>query len=242
MSYPVIGKAEARAYLGAITSAVEADAEPPAPPEPRSNDAGPDEDWDGIATEIFARLDKARVAADDKGQNSGSYFEVVAGPEIHAVLPDHPALADPEFWIWLALVPCASIVRWRYGEGNNTRNFGLGGPGENFMYRLWLRAEIGYFEESDDVYALARVGDIDFWRSHVFRQGYGDVRHFVRALVRYQFPADNGGKPRLKTVEIRELAKRLKRARSNLMFELMTMERASQFIESEWETLAFESA
>ena len=38
--------------------------------------------------------------------------------------------------------------------------------------------------------------------------------------------------------DIRALAKHLKRARSNLMFELMSEHRASQFIENEWKRLA----
>jgi hypothetical protein len=238
MPYPVIGKAEARSYLTSFDVAAEAGEETPSLPEARQNDAGPEEDWESIGAEIFATLDKVRTAAEKKGASAGSEFESAAGPALHTVLPDHAALADPEFWIWMAVVPCQAVVRWRYSDKGNARNFGVGGAGENFLYRLWLRAEIGHSDQGKDVYALAKVGDIDFWRSHIFRQGYGDVRHFARALIRFQFPEKKGGKPRLKIDEIRELAKQLKRARSNLMFELMSQERATQFIESEWERLA----
>jgi hypothetical protein len=238
MPYPIIGKADARAYLASYDAAMESDGDAPLLPEARVNDTGLDEDWEGLSTEIYAVLDAVRAKADTMGAAAGSYFDAAGGPELHSLLPEHPALADPEFWIWMAILPCQSLVRWRYKGPLNAQNFGIGGAGENLLYRLWLRAEIGHSEAGNDNYALAKVGDVDFWRSHVFRQGYGDVRHFAHALVRFQFPGNLAGKPRLKIDEIRRLAKRLKRARSNLMFELMSPERAISFIESEWERLA----
>lgn len=241
MPYPIIGKAEARIYLSAYDAAVEVGGETPPLPEARQNDAGPEEDWESLGEEAFAALDAVQAAADKLGATAGSYFDSIGGPVLHNVLPEHPALADPEFWIWMAILPCQSLVRWRYKKQGNAKNFGIGGASENLLYRLWLRAEIGHSEGSEDAYALAKVGDVDFWRSHIFRQGYGDVRHFARSLVRFQFPENKGSKPRLKIDEIRELAKRLKRARTNLMFELMSSERATLFIESEWERLASET-
>ena len=244
MPYPVLSKTEARHYLQSAETASLGGASPPSLPEGRSTDAGSDEDWDMIATELRATLEKLIIEQSTNGSEvKGGAFESMAAPAIHALLPaDHPALADPEFWVWLTLTHCLHIVDWRYPGKRNLKNFGVGGAGENFLYRLWLRAEIAYSPGAKDEYELSRVGDVDFWRSHIFRQGYGEVRAFARALVEFQFPAKKGRKAHLRIDEIRLLAKRLKRARTNLMFEIMSESRAAQFIESEWERLATESS
>lgn len=234
MPYPILSKAEARHYL-----IVEEGADGPLLPTARQADDGPDLDWDTLGAEIAAALlSLADQHTTAKGKVDGGDFEAAASEEVHKRLPVHPALADPEFWIWLALTHCEDVVERRYGGSQNAKNFGVGGAGENLLYRLWLRAEIAYDATAKDHYVLSRFGDIDFWRSHIFRQGYGDVRRFARALLEFQFPAKSKRKPRLKIIEIRALAKHLKRARSNLMFEVMTEARAVEFIESEWNRLA----
>jgi len=242
MPYPILGKTEARLYLQAAEAAAEESL--PELPDARMSDDGSDEDWDAIATDVRAELEKLIAQSSGKdGEVRGGAFEAAAGPAIHALLPnEHPALADPEFWVWLTLTHGLDVVDWRYPGKRNLKNFGVGGAGENFLYRLWLRAEIAHSPGAKDEYELSRVGDIDFWRSHIFRQGYGEVRPFARALVEFQFPAKKGRKARLKIDAIRALAKQLKRARSNLMFEVMSESRAAQFIESEWERLAPEAA
>jgi hypothetical protein len=235
MPYPILSKAEVRPYLLAAD-----ELDKPSLPTPRQGDEGPDVDWDAHGAEIAAKLLALLEEHPIKLKSDGGPFEALAGPAIHQSLPVHPALANAEFWIWLAVTHCEEVVALRYAftGKRNPQNFGVGGAGENLLYRLWLRAEIAYDPTAKDKYVLARLGDIDFWRSHVFRQGYGDVRTFARSLVEFQFPAKSKRKPRLKIGQIRDLAKRLKRARSNLMFEVMTEARAAQFIESEWERLA----
>lgn len=234
MPYPILSKAEARRYL-----IVEEGADPSPLPAARYADGGPDFDWETLGSEIAAiLLALVYKHTTAKGKIDGSDFEGVASEEVHKRVPSHPALADPEFWIWLALMHCEEVVQRRYGGSQNAKNFGVGGAGENLLYRLWLRAEIAYDAGAKDSYALSRFGDIDFWRSHIFRQGYGDVRSFARALLEFQFPAKSKRKARLKILEIRALVKHLKRARSNLMFEVMTEARAVEFIESEWNRLA----
>lgn len=239
MSYPVISRVDARNYLMASGEDVAA---PPSPPI-RMVAEGTDEDWESIASTVVAALsDLTNTVTEKDKEIGGSAFEIAASPIVHRLLPAHPALADPEFWMWLAITYGKEIVEWRYGGKADRKNFGVGGAGENFFYRLWLRAEIAYDPDNADEYELAKFGDIDFWRSHLFRQGYADARIFARALLKYQFPAEQARKPRLKTLEIRDLAKRLKRARTNLMFEIMNEPRAREFIEKEWATLAAPSS
>ena len=72
-------------------------------------------------------------------------------------------VSDPEFWIWLALMHFNDLIEWRYDaqqQGADSRNYGVGAAGETFLYRLWLRAELGYDESSSDRYLLVRRGDI----------------------------------------------------------------------------------
>ena len=237
MPYPILSKAEARSYLLVV-----AGDDKPAPPIARSADDGPDQDWDTLGAEVAAKLLTLLDKHIADGKIDGGAFEAEAAPEVHKTFPSHPALADAEFWIWLAVTHCEEVVRRRYSGSLNPQNFGVGGAGVNLLYRLWLRAEIAFDPAAADKYALARFGDIDFWRSHIFRQGYGDARTFVRALLEFQFPAQTSRKPRLKIAEIRALAKQLKRARSNLMFEVMSETRAALFIQSEWDRLAQSSA
>ena len=227
MSYPVMSKAEARAALHAPDAAAAV---------PRSSDAGAEVDWDELAERLSSELlNLVRVHA-ATGKVDGKAFESAAAPLVHRLLPRHPALSDAEFWLWLAVYHGRDVVRERYADRPTVddANYGVGGAGEHLLYRLWLRAEIAVDAAGADPYFLVRAGDIDFWRSHVFRQGYGDVRHFARALVHFQFQAGADPKRRLSVVGIRELAKRLRRARSNLAFELMSDDRAYRFIEGEW--------
>jgi hypothetical protein len=56
--------------------------------------------------------------------------------------------------------------------------------------------------------------------------------------VKFQFPGGPDDKARLKIKQIRELAKRLSAARTNLLVEIMDPDRAFRFIEGEWSKLA----
>lgn len=168
---------------------------------------------------------------------AGGKFEAEACAEIHRALPFNPLmLADYEWWTWLAVFHFRELVDWRHGSETRVAapaNFGIGNGSENFLYRMWLRADAAYDPGRADPYELARRGDQDFWRSHVFRQGYGRCRELVRALVLYQFPDGSGGAPTLKIDEIRELAKRLRRMHANVLFECLTREAAYDLVRTE---------
>ncbi|MGE9527421.1 hypothetical protein, partial [Escherichia coli] len=70
------------------------------------------------------------------------------------------------------------------------REFGLEAITESFLYRAWLRADIGFDPEAPPSarYRLAMRGDQDFWRSFVIRTRLGYHRHLVHALVEFQYP------------------------------------------------------
>lgn len=170
---------------------------------------------------------------------AGGAFEAEACVEIHRALPFDPSmLADYEWWTWLAVFRFRELVDWRHGSdisGAAPANFGIGNGAENLLYRMWLRADAGYDPKRNDPYELARRGDQDFWRSHVFRQGYGRCRELVRALVLYQFPDGSAREPTLKISEMRELAKRLRRMHPNIVFEYLDEDSASELVRREAE-------
>lgn len=237
MPYPVVSRAEARRFLIASF-----DGQSQSLPPVRTMNDGAEEDWEDIAELLFAKLFELTQKNDGQDKTiGGSAFEIAAAPVIHQILPRHLALADPEFWTWLVIYYGKPLVEWRYGESKNLKNFGVGGSTENFIFRLWLRAEIASDPAKPNDYSLAAIGDIDFWRSHIFRQRFTDATNFLRAWLNFQFPPEKAGKPRLKILEIRQLVSHIKRARTNLMFEIMTEERASEFIETEWAKLAASS-
>ncbi len=170
---------------------------------------------------------------------AGGAFEAQACPEIHRALPFDPQmLADYEWWTWLAVFHFRELVDWRHGGETGQAapaNFGIGNGSENLLYRMWLRADAGYDPKRSDQYELARRGDQDFWRSHVFRQGYGRCRSLVRALIRYQFPDGSIDRPTLKIDEVRELAKRLRRLHPNVFFEYLDEDDAYRLVRREAE-------
>ncbi len=244
MPYPTLDRNAARARLAG------------AAPEPAvgSNDRGPPYPWTQVADRLAAELD--RLLAEVEGELAGrtgsgrvrhaswQRFEAEAAIAVHRALPrSHEALADEAFWLWLACVPLRSIVERRYrreqGGPVDPANFGLGNFAENFVYRLWLRADCVVDETaaSDEArYALVRRGQSDFWRSHVFRQRYGAARPFVRAFVRSVYPdAAKPGEPALPIEVVRLLAKRLRRVFSNLLVEVLDEADAEHLIAEETE-------
>lgn len=170
----------------------------------------------------------------------GSKFEAEAFPAVHqSIKGDVGMLGDPDFWIYVSLGEFADLTEWRYAAEENESalaNYGIGNRSESLFYRLWSRGDIGYDSRNVDRYAVAKRGDIDFWRSHIHRQRYGNCRNLARALVNIQYP-DESGKPANSTEVIRELAKRLRLIYANLEYSFLDMKQASSLINKELEIL-----
>jgi hypothetical protein len=251
MPYPAISHYDARRWWAAWKAETEHDraAAPPPAPEPAEREAGDAHDWTGIAEGLAKNLGSRLAAmADRGGRDAMSAFEATAAPEVHAALPRDAALADPEFWIWLAIGPGLPMVRERYNSAitPGCANFTSPQADETLFRRLWLRAEMAHDPMRDDPYEIAQYGDIDFWRSHVFRQKYAEYRGFVEAFARFQYPDGPSGQPRvpLKNNQkaLRAFVKRLRRLSTNLMVEWLTVEEALELMEREWEKMREESS
>lgn len=235
MKYPVIATTDATAYLNSKRAGKPLDL------ERLTQTRGDGQEVDQtFITDLRADLAslKAKYGPTNlRNQKKANEFEFEAAQAIHKRI-QVPAelLGDADFWLWLAVTHFGDIIEWRYGdpqEGTGLANYGLGARSENLLYRLWLRADIVLDDHADDRYGLCRRGQIDFYRSHLFRQGYANVRDFARALLRFQYPHEDTAAPYLKVDQIRELVKRLRRLRANLFLEILDEQQCRRVIEDE---------
>jgi hypothetical protein len=246
MDYPTISYDQARAWWRAW----EAAGEPGDSPDAVENTSGFHWYWGTEATtlanDLLDLLERSREAG---GRDRFARFEAEAAVRIHRTLPrDHLALADPEFWIWYAVDPGLSVVRARY-SGNTIpgmANFASPNARESLFYRLWVRGEMGWRRDEADPYRLARYGDIDFWRSHVFRQKYAEYPALLEAFARFQYPEGPEGQPHIPLTnnqrKLRAFVKRIKRICTNVMVEFFDIEEALELMEEEWSRLCREEA
>jgi hypothetical protein len=229
MSYPTLNIADAVRYLNQKRSGGE-----PEPLTVGEVQHGEALDWDEIALELkteLSKLQKEIGPIEGKGGGKGAQFEAKASEIVHRILPrQHPALFDPGFFLWLTVVHFYDLVQWRFGETGKLMNFGVANRVEGLMYRLWIRGEVGFDPKNKDPYILARRGDVDFWRSHIIRQSYANARCFAKALLAYQFSGEKG---KMSIEQIRALAKRLRRAKTNMVVDLLEAAEATQFIEQQ---------
>lgn len=235
MRYPIISTKDASAFLASKRAG-----------EPisldrlvgtRGDGAELDQTFIGPLAMHLASL-KTKFGQDGmKSMAKANQFESEAAKIIHQrVNVPAEVLGDADFWLWLAVVHFSDIVEWRYGNpdgGTGLANYGIGSRSENLLYRLWLRADLVLDEKADDRYHLCDRGQIDFYRSHLFRQGYANARNFARALLRFQYPHSDATAPNLKVERIRELVKRLRRLRANLFVEILDEQECRRVIEEE---------
>jgi hypothetical protein len=235
MRYPIITTADATAFLASKRSGATLDLGLMVKARGDGSDLPQD-----FVTELVTDMAAIKAQFPDgmKSQKNANAFEASAARAIHKRVSADPAvLADADFWLWLAVVHFSDIVEWRYGNpvgGTGLANYGIGARNENLLYRLWLRAELVLDDRATDRYHLCDRGQIDFYRSHLFRQGYANAREFARALLKYQYrDAKDVAQPHLKVDQIRELVKRLRRMRSNLFMEILNEAECHKVIEEE---------
>lgn len=261
MPYPIVRDEVARAWWKAWSESDNAST-PPEPPEEDVSPDGDELDWPGIVRELIEELESLYSKVDGASKGAGTQgilgrvrgrarryeglsnerFEAKACVIIHQSLPRDEALADPAFWIWLATRPGLDLVQRRYAPSDkkpipDRNNFTSGNARETFYYRLWMRAELAYDDGRSHPYELAAYGDVDFWRSHVFRQMSTETGPLLAAFIAFQHPNGPNGEKRLSQGDIRELVKYMRRAAANIMVETLNEEDAQAFVEGQWQKI-----
>jgi len=189
-------------------------------------------DFAGLADD----LSELKLSLGGVSSEPSNRFEALGSKIVHMrlrTLPPH-ILCDAGFWRWISLFHLYDIVQWRMDLGRKSTspvNFGIGPLREGVIARMYLRAEVSFDSSADDPYWLSQLGDIDFFRSHIFRTNYGMIRPVARAMIRKLFDPNRGSKYSTKIV--RELAKQVNRLAPIEALELLTDETADKFIERE---------
>ena len=237
MPYPIVTDATARLWWKAWKESDKVD-EPPPSPEPDTSVEGGAPDWSGAVVRLMDDLNALYEGA--AVPMTSDRFEAAACILVHKALPRDAALADPEFWIWMATCPGLSLIRRRYPPSGKAQipdrlNFTSGSARETFFYRLWVRAQLAHDPALADPYDLARYGDVDFWRSHVFRQMSTETGPMLAAFIRFQHPKGPDGEKRLSQHEIRDLVKYMRRAAANMLVETLDEQQAARFVEEQWQ-------
>lgn len=122
---------------------------------------------------------------------------------IHQAIPrDEAMIADMDFWSRFAIKELSDVIYARFPGRRgkfNLDNFGLGSRKECWPYKLWVRGELAFDENTrgKDKYIFGRVGGVEIWTSHVHRQNFMSVRPVFRSVFEFQYPTKMKGKPLL---------------------------------------------
>ena len=201
---------------------------------------GRGEDIDLSRIEEAAAAIRELVAAADRRANQRDQVEGEAAAILYRALSlevatghrgvDVAVLNDPGFWRYLSLKWFWDFVEWRqwkkperFKESTHLVYVDASNSTECVLTRMYLRmVALGGSGHEDLVSCLPHASD--FWRSHIVRVRTAGAPRLVRAMVEAQRDA------RLKTDDLRELAKRVNRTWSNVLLDLYTQEEAAQLL------------
>ena len=138
-------------------------------------------------------------------------------------------LTDPGFWRYVAVWEMFDFVQWRDGAGCRLASFGADSQVPTWdcvPKRMFVRARIAHEAAGDDraAEALASVAGTDLWRSHILRVKTGNAPLLAEAMV----SAWDSGE--MRTSAVRDVAKRVKRLRSNIVFELLDQDQVTDVV------------
>jgi hypothetical protein len=218
---------------------------------------GSDEVWDAI--ENLADALKQLTS----GDTVKAAFDAQARELVHRHLAqiDEDVLSDADFWRYLSSLRFHDVVAKRHpvtrksftGEGldGNWANFGAlrSDVRESLFFRLFIGAELAYDEaNSKDSYHLTKIHDVDLWQSHIVRVFSGDNPQYARSLLRWfqsrsewyktctgvnveeLFARFDEGP---ETKHLRDLVKRVRRIRSNIVHEFLSEPEVLEIVERE---------
>lgn len=151
---------------------------------------------------------------------------------LHSEFSDFPpqALADPDFWRYVAIEVFRDFIYWRDGENCTQNSFGLDSirriP-DCVPLRMFNRVQIAKnVIEAGSSLALEEIclaAGTDFWQSHVFRVHNRFDPKVVKALVE----ASTNNKNEI----LREVAKTVRQIRANYNFQIRKIEQVDEMIQ-----------
>ncbi|USX46296.1 hypothetical protein [Dietzia kunjamensis] len=158
--------------------------------------------------------------------------------ELHSGLAALPAsvLTDRDFWRFCATY-LYDFVTWRQPSKTVTASLAYFGAQSNGIgrecvpHRMFDRAHIasvgGFLSGDDDPYSLAKFGAADVWKSHILRVANGNAPMVAREILQ------DVKEGTLKTDVVRPMVRNLRRARSNIIFEILNQEQARSLVDRE---------
>lgn len=168
-------------------------------------------------------------------------FEGSLAVQLHERLSEFPArvLTDDDFWRYVAVRGLYEFISWRDGQSSGSpalASFGANGPRVNYdcvPFRMFVRADIaslvaGSGPQGLDAMDISSVAGTDLWRSHILRSQSSFSADYVRLLLEHH---ERGVLPAL---VVRDLAKRVKRVRSNVLIEALEPEDAQVMFDREF--------
>lgn len=191
----------------------------PVHPEVRETGSGPALDTAAVVAlvEELRGLTRTLPATDDGRRQFDQQAARLLGQRLPLPLA---TAADRRFWQWFSITRAQDVVLWRWKKSTPasvSEDRWLGSWKDTFR-RLWLRANLIREDGAGDPFALAGVGDEDFWVG-IIERDIAACRALVRALVRRFFgPApDTGSSQRM--LHYRSTLKRLRQIRPNRVYE-----------------------
>jgi len=181
-----------------------------------------------------------KTKSENPSSNETSLVEFSGAKWLHQILHyDKNAFSDVEFWLWLSIKHFRDFIKWRAGGTSSMKiaNFGISSPNsvsitENVLYRMWVRANIGYDEELSDPYKnITVINTYDFWQSFIVRRDFANIKCISKAFIKKLFDA------KLKTDEYREIGKWLTGIQSNLLFNSLSDEQAEKLLNNKIEEI-----
>ena len=168
-------------------------------------------------------------------------FEGSMAVQLHERLRDFPArvLTDDDFWRYVAVRGLYEFISWRDGQSSGSpalASFGASGPRVNYdcvPFRMFVRADIAAIVAEGarndlDAMDISSVAGTDLWRSHILRSQSSFSPAYVRLLLEHHERGD------LPASVVRDLAKRVKRVRSNVLIEALGPEETQVMFDREF--------
>lgn len=196
-----------------------------------------DDSFEKVRKDVLTVLDTWKKSIKDIGDNAAQkeVLEAELSVEVFRALMDLQVatLTDSDFWRFLSCHYFYDFIEWRDGKECAVASFGANANTVTFdcvPYRMFNRALIAY-GISEDVTDLeyAKIPGTDLWRSHILRVMNSLSAPMTQAML------DRSVEKKLPTSVVREVVKRLRKNRANILFEMITYDEALEMLDFEIE-------